>query len=225
MPAGTVLFQENFDSLSVGAATATPGWTPTGPVEIAAQGAAGSKQTLHLTPMGGMKSGIDLKMFSAPNNSFWGRMFVKVKQFATAPNYAHFILVEASSSSGGEQLRPIGGQYIMGNGSLWGVGSDQGATGDWTSWQTSTPTVDNKWQCIEWQVLSSNSEVDVWIDGKAQTDLTVTKAKHGGNGTLTFPTFNEIFVGWWVFQSGTTPSTFDVNIDEIVLATERVGCP
>jgi hypothetical protein len=219
---GTVLFSENFESLALGAAAETATWRPNGNnITIDARAGQGTK-ALRVRPNGGAFSRIELKGFSAPNNSFFGRMRVFGQQFPTAPNFAHFVLVEVTGN-GGERVRPIGGQFIQGQGtgSLWGVGSDGGATGDWTDWQPTAPTVDGRWLCMEWQMDAATSGINVWIDGVARPELSVSRADRGN---FVFPTFNAMWIGWWVFQGGTTPAQFDIGIDDIVLSTARVGC-
>ena len=32
------------------------------------------------------------------------------------------------------------------------------------------------------------------------------------------------WVGWWLYQSGSTPDHFDVWIDEVALDSARIGC-
>ncbi|ELS55719.1 hypothetical protein STVIR_3292 [Streptomyces viridochromogenes Tue57] len=39
-------------------------------------------------------------------------------------------------------------------GHFWGVGSDLGPTGDWTSWKTSAPATAGQWQCVEFHLDS-----------------------------------------------------------------------
>jgi hypothetical protein len=189
--------------------------------------AKGGTRSLHLSPNGGQNARIVLSSFAPPGNSFYGRMNVFVQQFPTAPAYSHFVLVEVAGN-GGEHVRPIGGQFIPeGNGpsTYWGVGSDQGATGDWTKWEPRIPTQDGRWLCMEWRMNSADNSVRVLIDGTEQTALAVSTNSHGGNGTaFTFPTFNSIWLGWWNFQAGTTPAQFNVWLDDIVLSTDRVGC-
>jgi hypothetical protein len=161
--------------------------------------------------------------FAPPGNSFWGRMYLWVDAFPTAPNYAHYTLVEAAGTGAG-LIRFIGGQYVSPN-ALWGVGSDGGPTGDWTNWKTSAPAEADKWLCMEWEVVSADNTVRVWVDGIAKPDLTVSTTMHGGNNVdFVFPTFNRIWFGWWLYQTGSTPSQFDLWMDDLALSTTRIGC-
>jgi len=223
---GSAFFCEDFESFAAGTPAANAKWRPEGTLSIDGTMAKGGTRSLHLQPNGGQNARIVLSSFAPPGNSFYGRMNVFVQQFPTAPAYSHFVLVEATGSSG-EHVRPIGGQFIPeGNGpsTYWGVGSDQGATGDWTKWEPRIPTQDARWLCMEWRMNAADSSVRVLIDGTEQTALAVSSTNHGGNGTFNFPTFNGIWLGWWNFQAGTTPAQFNVWLDDIVLSSDRVGC-
>lgn len=160
-----------------------------------------------------------------PENSFYGRIRVKVDEFPTAPDWAHYTLVEASGEGAGV-VRPIGGQYAPTvPGVFWGVGSDGGPTGDWTSWQESSPSVADRWQCVEWQLDASDNRVQVWIDGDLQEELTVdTETAGGADVPFVFPDFGEVKVGWQLYQGGTTPAEFDLWLDDVAFGTEQIGC-
>ncbi|HET9955330.1 MAG TPA: hypothetical protein VFQ61_12535, partial [Polyangiaceae bacterium] len=71
----------------------------------------------------------------------------------------------------------------------------------------------------------ANNEIKIWINSEAKTDLTVNTKSHGGNSTdFVFPTFNNIWFGWWLYQDGPTPNMFDLWIDDIALSSDRLGC-
>lgn len=199
-------------------------WKLEGAAVVDAVKARGSR-ALHLTPTGGRFGRLVVNGFSPPAKSFYGRMYTYVESFATAPSYAHFVMAEVSSSkSGTERVRPIGGQYIPNVGSLWGVGSDGGPSGDWTSWQKTAPTTDAVWTCLEWRMDGTDNNVDVWIDGVSKPELSVSTKKNGSQKDFFFPKFDSIWFGWWVFQGDTNPAKFNAHIDDIVLSTSRVGC-
>jgi hypothetical protein len=160
-----------------------------------------------------------------PDNSFYGRIRVKVEEFPTAPDWAHYTLVEAYGQGAGV-VRPVGGQYAPTvPGVFWGVGSDGGPTGDWTSWQESSPSVADRWQCVEWQLDAADNRVQVWIDGDLQEELTVdTETAGGADVPFVFPDFGEVKVGWQLYQGGTTPAEFDLWLDDVAFGTEQIGC-
>lgn len=224
---GTYLFCEDFESASVGTASSSK-WTiesrqATTTVDtVHARG----KNALHLSVEAGGVGFLIPNTFAPVGNSFFGRMWVWVDAFPTKPDYAHFTLVEATGTGNGTAVRPIGGQYIPGkaNGTpLWGVGADGGPTGDWTSWQETTPTAGGRWTCMEWQMKAADNSVDVWIDGVAKPELSVSTKVHGGNAVdFVFPAFNRIKMGWQLYQGGGPKA--ELWLDDLALGATRIGC-
>jgi hypothetical protein len=224
----TLLFCDDFESYALGAATSDR-WTPetsAGSLTIDATQARGTR-ALHVHTDGNGRAYIRVAPFAPPGNSFFGRMYVWVTAFPSAPDYAHFTMVEAAGAGGGV-IRPIGGQYIpapTAGTSLWGAGSDGGATGDWTNWQVSTPAAAGRWVCMEWEMRASENRIEVSIDGVAKPELSVSTQQHGGNAVdFVFPTFTNVWFGWWLYQGGPTPAQFDLWLDDIALATTKIGC-
>ncbi|WP_249714024.1 hypothetical protein [Rhizomonospora bruguierae] len=164
--------------------------------------------------------------FAAPGNSFYGRLRVRVKAFPTAPDWAHYTLVETTGSGSAEVVRPLGGQYVPPLGKdLWGVGADGGPTGDWTNWRESAPSVAGRWLCVEWRQEAPKNRISVWIDGVAKPDLTVSTTDHGGNPVdFVLPRVDTIKIGWQLYQGGPKPDHFDLTYDDIALSTSRIGC-
>jgi hypothetical protein len=223
---GQAFFCEDFEDLAVGTAQATADWSPSGNGSLSIDaGTARGARSLLIQTNGNGNGRMQLNAFSPPGNSFFGRMYLFMDQFPVAPAYAHFTLVEAAGNGAGV-IRPVGGQYIPDvNDTLWGPGSDQGPTGDWTNWQETTPTEDGRWICMEWEMNSANSAINVWIDGQAKPELSVSRTVHGGNAVdFVFPQFNRIWLGWELYQGGPTPSQFSLWLDDVVLSTQRVGC-
>ncbi|HKO94875.1 MAG TPA: hypothetical protein VJU61_27165, partial [Polyangiaceae bacterium] len=220
---GNAFFCEDFEGFNVGAVQANADFTPTGNVTIDSAVARGNR-SLHIQTQGNGRSVISLAGFAPPNNSFFARMYVQATAFPTAPDYAHFTLVEATGTGAGF-IRPIGGQYIPGMGTLWGAGSDGGPTGDWTNWRPSAPVEAGRFLCIEWEMNSADNNINVWIDSVAKTDLSVSTKSHGGSGVdFVFPRFNNLTIGWQLYQGGSTPNQFSLWYDDIVFSTRRVGC-
>ncbi|WP_307847307.1 hypothetical protein [Streptomyces sp. F63] len=160
-----------------------------------------------------------------PGNSFWGRARLRVAAFPTAPDWAHWTMVEATGRGPG-LIRPLGGQYVPPAGrNLWGVGSDGGPTGDWTAWRESAPARAGTWICAEWRMDASDNRIEVWFDGEAQPDLTVDTRHHdGADVDFVFPEFDTVKFGWQLYQGNPAPSRYDVGLDDLALSTERVGC-
>jgi len=122
-------------------------------------------------------------------------------------------------------VRAVGGQFISAsNGSFWGAGSDGGPTGDWTKWKTSAPTKSAAWVCVQWQMDASKNAITLSIDGQPKPDLSVSTKDHTGSGDFVFPTFNDIWFGWWLYQASPTPDHFDVWLDDLALGTSAIPC-
>ncbi len=162
----------------------------------------------------------------APATGFYGRMRLRVDAFPTAPDWAHFTLVEATGSGSTEVVRPVGGQYVPTlDRSLWGIGADGGPTGDWTAWTESAPAVEDSWQCVEWRLDPVTNTVTTWFDGDQDGALTASQDAHGGNDVpFVLPAVDTVKIGWQLYQGGTIPAGFDLWIDDIALSARRLGC-
>ncbi len=227
-PPRGALFCEDFESHPVGGASSLK-WgldTKHGTLTVERAGRAGKVLRVH-TEGNGMAF-LKVVDFSAPGNSFYGRFRVKVDEFPTAPDWAHFTLVEATGSGSKEVVRPFGGQYapsVTPPGSFWGVGADGGPTGDWTNWRESAPVVEDRWQCVEFQWYAPNNRITVWIDGVAQPDMTVSTTEHGGAPVdFVLPTVDTIKIGWQLYQGNPSPNRYDLWLDDIAFTTNRLGC-
>src|SRR5690606_35339236 len=213
----SAFFCEDFEGLALGPAPQNDAWRPEGNASIDEVASRGNR-ALRLRPNGGQFARIALNNFSAPNISLFGRLFLRIEALPTAPNFAHWVVVEATGSGSSERVRPLGGQYIeLGDRNLssnfWGVGADGGPTGDWTHWDNGglVEARAATYQCIEWRMNGADSAIDVWIDGQFEPSLSVTRDNNPRNIPFVFPTFNNITIGWGVFQGGTTPGQFDVH--------------
>lgn len=222
----TALFCEDFESFTGGSATSAR-WTQdlgNGTLAVDGEHARGAR-ALHVHTMSNGRAFLRIP-FAPPGNSHFGRMFLWVTQFPTAPDWAHYTLVELTGTGSSARVRPVGGQYVPPrSGAFWGIGSDGDATGDWTDWRTSAPSVSGRWVCVEWEMDASRNFIRLTLDGVADDALTVDTTRHGGNPVdFVFPTFDNIKIGWQLYQGGTTPPEFDLWIDDLVLDTTRVGC-
>lgn len=220
-----LLFCEDFDALAPGTAQ-SPAWgTVANNGTLTVEPVASGGNDLHIGTQGNGSAFLQVNGFTPPGNSFWGRVRLRVDAFPTAPDWAHWTIVEATGDGAGF-IRPLGGQYVPDAGTdLWGVGSDGGPTGDWTAWQRSAPARAGVWQCVEWQMDAADNRISVWIDGEPKQDLTVDTTHHGGNPVdFVFPTFHTVKLGWQLYQGNPTPSGYDVRLDDIALSSERVGC-
>lgn len=219
--------RENFDRLPLGPVSEGRGWvadTDGGSLTVVPSAERHGRE-LRIHTEGNGRAFLVFGELSTPGNSFWGRVRLRVGAFPTAPDWAHWTIAEASGADSATLVRPLGGQYApTGRGNFWGVGSDLGPTGDWTSWKTSSPAVAGAWQCVEFHLDARDNRVTVYLDGVEQSDLTVSTKVHGGTADdFVFPTFDKVKLGWQLYQANPSPSSYDVRMDDIVLGTRRAG--
>lgn len=210
---GAAFFCQDFDALNPGPLTGvTAGLTPERTVSIIAEAGRGQVLQVQAGPGYGAKAGVFLNGFSAPNNSYYGRMFARVAQFPVAAS-DHWVLVEATGNGSDEKARPVGGQFQR-----WAPGSDGPSAQDWTDWQQSNAaTAAGVWECVEWQMDGANGNNDMllWVNGAEVRPI--------DRANYSFPVLDRLWFGWVVYQTG-EPSQYDVRLDDIVLSTDRVGC-
>ncbi|WP_431923144.1 hypothetical protein [Micromonospora wenchangensis] len=221
-----LLFCEDFERLPPGGPSTLKWGVDTRHGTLTVERARHGNQVLHVRTVDNGRAFLRVDDFAAPGNRFYGRMRLRVDAFPTAPDWAHFTLVEATGSGSPEVVRPIGGQYAPTvPGTFWGVGADGGPTGDWTNWRESAPVTEDTWQCFEWKLDPTDNRVAVWIDGVANPELTASTTEHGGNDVpFVLPAVDTVKIGWQLYQGGTTPSEFNLWIDDIALSTRRLGC-
>jgi hypothetical protein len=218
-----LLFCEDFQSLPTGGATSLKWGVDTKHGTLTVEQQRRGQKVLHVRTQGNGRAFLRVDDFAAPANSFYGRVRIRVDAFPRTPDWAHFTLVEATGQ-GPEIVRPLGGQYAPPlDEVLWGVGADGGPTGDWTNWRESAPTREDVWQCVEWRMDASDNRVEVWFDGVAQPDLTVSTTNHGGNDVdFLFPRFDAVKLGWQLYQPN--EDEHDLWMDDIALGATRIGC-
>jgi hypothetical protein len=224
-----VIFCENFDRLPTGAGDGAH-WdadTRNGTLTVERASSRGHDgKVLHVHTVDNGMAFLRVGLDRTPPAGFYGRMRVRVAAFPTAPDWAHFTLVEATGTGSTEVVRPVGGQYVPTVGrSLWGIGADGGPTGDWTAWTESAPTKAQRWTCVEWRFNTPTGGVTTWFDGVYNPDLSVSANRHGGNDVpFVLPDVNTVKIGWQLYQGGTTPAAFDLWYDDLALSTHRLGC-
>ncbi|MDB5215486.1 MAG: hypothetical protein JWO86_3413 [Myxococcaceae bacterium] len=221
---------EDFESGTLDAMT----WTTVGakPVIDGVQHARGAK-ALHVTVNGNGASYIkETKSFPAPNNAYWGRMFVWFDSLpvpAAMFTYAHWTFAAATGTQVPGEIR-LSGQMQNGK-NLFGVGTDNrtaNGTGDWTSSDKdpmnaplAVPT--KQWLCIEWAHLGNTNETRFYWDAVEHPSLYTTSTKNGGNGMpYILPQFDALWVGWNEYQTAT--EKFELWIDEVAVDQQRIGC-
>jgi hypothetical protein len=229
----SLIFCEDFNGVPVGGASSLAWGIDSRKATLAVQstlagrdGWAHRGRALHIHSLDNGHAFAKVEDLALDGKPLFGRMRLKVDAFPTAPDWAHFTLVEATGTDSTEIVRPVGGQYAPTNArTMWGIGADEGPTGDWTDWSESAPTTANTWQCVEWRLDPQDNQVQTWFDGVDNPDLTASTDNHGGNEVpFKLPKITTVKIGWQLYQPGTTPEAFDVWIDDIALANERIGC-
>lgn len=225
--AGEFLLCDGFETDVVDPARWSVGKNGSNVVEIATDLAARGDHSIHIHAENGFGYLKNTSAFPAPNNDYFGRMFLRVKRFSTV-SYAHWTVVETAGTGDGSLIR-LGGQFADHlDANRWGVGSDGGPTGDWTNHDTdpdgkpSEPKTET-WVCLEWEYRGSESVTRFFVDGIEHPSLATSATEHGGESAeYHLPSATSVWFGWWQYQSD--PEPFDVWIDEVALDEQRIGC-
>lgn len=193
--------------------------------EIVSDQAARGAQSVHLHVDGNFAYLKNTSIFPVTNNDYFGRMFLRVARFSTV-DWAHWTVGEAAGTGDGSKIR-VGGQYKTdASANRWGIGSDGGPTGDWTTHDTDegpTEPPTSTWVCLEWEHKGSTNETHFYVDDVLHPSLSTTTTEHGGSSVdYVLPNVTSFWFGWWQYQAD--PEPFDVWIDELVLDDERIGC-
>ncbi|KAJ2994048.1 hypothetical protein HDV02_001901 [Globomyces sp. JEL0801] len=219
--AGNFIFSEDFENLT---STESPNFTiekGNGAKASITKDAATGTQALQFELAGGDKAFLVPKKL--PTGDFFFRMKYKAN-FPTAPDGAHWVNVQVSGGGSKELPRPIGGQLIGGT-NRFGIGSDQGPTGDWTDHDANVLAKSNTFQCVEFEYApSKDNSINFFLGGKAVLSTTTTKHSiNSGNKNAPFilPKPDKIEIGWQQFQAG---GQFTVVVDDIAIGTSRIGC-
>jgi hypothetical protein len=198
-------------------------WTPQGPAPtLETVRAARGQKSAHFTAQDDGLSVLHYAFEARP--SYYGRLFVYFEALPTAPRWAHWTIAAATGTGTEAEIR-VGGQFD-GETNRFGVGTDHGETGDWTLLSEEEDKVPEKtWICVEWLHDASKNETRFWSNGVEHPSLHTTATQHGADeGSYELPEFTEVFVGWWHYQKESTPTRFDVWIDEVAFDGERIGC-
>lgn len=206
-------------------------WTLSGPgLTVDSMNAARGMKALHIVHPSSGKSAIqETKTFPAPNNTYYGRIFVYFKTLPKNPemNYSHWTLIAANGQSATPGEIRLGGELEQGRNSF-AVGTDsRTGTGDWgfnDSDKPFRPVPINEWMCLEWMHKGDTNETRFWWDGVEHKSMYTSAKKHGGYQDKDFilPNFDRLWIGWTSYSS--SPQTFELWIDEIAIDPKRIGC-
>lgn len=225
--AAGLLLCDGFETEEIDSALWTVGSADGNLVEIVSDQAARGSQSIHIHAANGYGYVKNTTIFPVANNDYFARMFIRVARFSTV-DWAHWTIGEGEGTGDGSKIR-VGGQYKTDQQSnRWGVGSDGGPTGDWTTHDSDPngaplePAV-GAWVCVEWEHKGSANETRFFVDGVEHPSLATTAADHGGTAVdYILPNMTSFWFGWWQYQAD--PEPFDVWIDEVAIDDERIGC-
>jgi hypothetical protein len=239
----TALFCDDFESHTVGAVPGAPWVTRVssgGAVVIdGGQRRSGEKSVKLTTPMGSSSKAAMLRMaassvFPVAGNAFYGRMLYRLEAAPIAS--VHWNLITGIGVVPGQTYRAeyrYGGQQPVAGGSQLMANYE---TPDWYA-NKSTPGSDcwhhsdgkvmpvAEWACVEWKFESN--QMHFWLNGAALEDLTVVErgqgcVNAGADLVWTAPSFTQLDLGWESYQADDARTAY---IDDVVIATTRVGCP
>jgi hypothetical protein len=168
--------------------------------------------------------------FPMPNERFWTRMFLKIKNLPTV-DWAHWSIlwtIPQGDQWSVEEHRAVGGQNQSDDKLYWGVGTDHGSSGDWTNIDTSSTVQLDRWICVETLIDANQDISQVYRDGVEIPRLGTTRSVvHGGNtpnAPYDIPAVRTLWLGFFYYQGETPGVQYDVWIDSFALDGERIGC-
>ncbi len=201
-------------------------------------GAQSVKVSVPSGPGGAMMALSGAPVFPVSGNAFYGRMRV---YWETAPETAvHWTMAEGRglvpSQTYHAAYRVLGGQHpITDQGTFVGsqlmlnyeTPDSYGGNGPGSDcWRHANrrvlPTA--TWACVEWHIDGPTNGMTLWLDDEEVISLAGT-----GDGCVnqaatypwTAPDFDELRIGYESYQ---TDGARTVYVDDVVLATSRVGC-
>ncbi len=78
------------------------------------------------------------------------------------------------------------------------------------------------WTCIEWEFDGQTNSMRYWFDGELDVDMEVDGAIE--DPPWVAPEFDDFELGYHTYQAAGNGDNFDFWFDDLVLATERIGC-
>ncbi|MET0285888.1 MAG: hypothetical protein ABW352_15510 [Polyangiales bacterium] len=166
--------------------------------------------------------------FPMPNERFWVRTFVNIKNLPT-PNWAHWSMlwtIPEGAQWSVEEHR-FGGQNQSDKKLYWAVGTDHGKSGDWTNIDNSSTVQLDKWTCVELLIDANMDVSQVYRDGVEYPKLATTRSvQHQGNASVPYdiPAPRTLWLGFFYYQGETPGTTYDLWFDSFAIDDERIGC-
>ncbi|MES1204837.1 MAG: hypothetical protein ABUS79_02765 [Pseudomonadota bacterium] len=219
---------ETFENAAIGAPPDPAIWTRTGNITVdTAPDRPGKAMRVRAgqTPTETYIS--QTAILPALGNAFYGRVFLYIA--ARPTEFFHWSFTEVRGTNvQGASVRyggistgncAVPGMFCR-NSFLFQVkplvyGADEGATADD---DFPTPLIAEKtWHCIEWYMNSTTRETRLWWNDQERPKMHYLDGK-----AIPFPTFTRFYLGWALYQTGTTP--WEVWLDDLALHDQRIGC-
>jgi hypothetical protein len=234
------LFCEGFENAAVGALTAP--WRTSASnasVNVDELQAFGGSKAAHVNaPQAGtyhrgyfaLDQGSSAGIFPAVATEMYGRAMVYLPVLPNAAVHWTFIQAEGRSADNTHNaLYRYGGQHENGAQLMANYETtDPGPNSDcWDHSASLLPVA--QWACVEWHFIVASNEMQFWLNGTELTDIHVTGMGEGcvandlGGQWIAPPAFQTLYLGWEHYQQTMNP--IDMWMDDIVVDTQRVGCP
>lgn len=172
-------------------------------------------------------------IFPAASDEMFGRAMFFLD--ATPNAVVHWTLIQAEGRAGNgghDAYYRYGGQQQGGAGLMANYETNNGVSTDCYAHSATRMPV-QRWACVEWHFRVASNEMQLYLDGNEVTDMHVTdrptSAGSGclGNGVngqwLAPPAFTTLHLGFERYQQPTNAQ--NLWVDDVVVSTERVGCP
>lgn len=247
-PCATALFCDDFEDYTTGQEP-DGAWTSTtrsGSLSVeTTRASSGTKAVRFTTEQSSDSKTAYLRLEGSPvfplaQNVLYGRMLFYLESAPEESVHWTFIqgggLVPGESYHalyryGGQQPVTQGGGFVgsqlMANYETPDSYSGNGPGSDCWHHADQTVVPVDRWACVEWKFDGPQNQMQLWLDGEALPDLTVTDTGQGcvnqsGSYVWTAPDFDRIDLGWESYQADDART---LTIDDVVLSESAIGCP
>jgi polysaccharide lyase-like protein len=238
------LFCDDFEDDAAGQFPGAPWQDNTGSgatVRVDSLEAFSGSQAVHVNapPNGAYRRGYfsleqgSSNIFPTVSRAMFGRAMMYLD--ATPNGVVHWTILQAEGRAADnthDAYYRYGGQQQNGAGLMANYETNNGVSTDCYSHSATRMPV-QRWACVEWHFDAGRNEMQLWLDGTELTDMHVvdrpTTAGSGclGNGVngewLAPPAFTTLHLGWESYQ--TANNDRNLWVDDVAIASERVGCP
>lgn len=195
---------------------------------------AGQK-ALHITSSGQTPQGAiakaDAPLFPIAGNVYYGRLMLWLTQAPTGG--VHWNNVQSAGfmpSSTQWSKYGWGGMFgkILAGYTIRTTPTDSQALID-CSKPSQMALPEKQWTCFEWQFDGAGNQMHLWLNGNLVSDADVITTgtqcvtPQPPNNVWQAPAFANVTIGWLQYQQSGT--AIDVWMDDLVIGTQRVGCP